>query len=109
MKYGLTFVVDIYDFDKQEEHQIVTRPSDYIQMKLWADKELDGGLSEDVRDLRTNYATVWFALKREGRLGEFGLPDEISVETVDAMAARLSVYVTLAQDGALPLAKGRKK
>lgn len=109
MKYGLTFLVDIYDFDTQVETQIVTRPSDYIQMKLWADKDLEEGLNEDVRDLRTNYATVWFALKREGRLEEFGVADEISAEAVDSMASRMAVYVTLAPEGSLPLAKGRKK
>ena len=32
MQYGLTFVVDMYDFEKGEELHVLTMPGDYIRM-----------------------------------------------------------------------------
>lgn len=110
MQYGLTFVVDMYDFDKQEEHHVLTMPGDYIRMTKWAEEHLAGADDgETVTNLRRNYAIAWFALKRRGKLEEMGLPGELDLESVDALADRFSIYVNDVEDGSLPLAQGRGK
>lgn len=111
MRYGMTFLVDFYDFDNERGEQILTRPGDYIQMQLWTDKHMKPAAGEDanMRDMRVNYAVTWFALKREGRLGDFGIPDELTVDVINAMADRFSVYVDTPKEDSLPLAKGRGK
>lgn len=109
MRYGMTFAVDMYDFESGEESHLVAMPGDYIRMGAWADKELpaaDGpDDAETVRILRRNYAIVWHALKRLGRLAEFGLPETLDVAAIDAMADRFAVDVNELREGDLPLAK----
>lgn len=110
MKYGLTFIMDLYDFEKEQELHVLTTPGDYIRMCKWADEHLtDPQPSGDVKDLRRNYATTWHALKRRGKLDELGLPGELDVDAVDAMADRFSIYVNSMEDGSLPLARERSK
>ena len=111
MRYGMTFLVDFYDFDNDRGEQLLTRPGDYIQMQLWVENNMKPKPGEDsnMRDLRVNFAVTWFALKREGRLGEFGIPEELSVDAINEMANRFSVFVDTPKEDSLPLAKGRGK
>ena len=110
MQYGLTFVVDMYDFEKGEELHVLTMPGDYIRMTKWADENMPGADEDDmVTTLRRNYAIAWHALKRRGKTAEMGLPDELDLAAVDAMADRFSVYVNEMEDGALPSRQERAK
>lgn len=104
MKYGMTFLVDMYDFDEQQELQVLTTPGDYIRMSRWVAENLPETDAEDVRNLRANYATVWFAFSRRGQLAQRGLPEELTAEAIDAMADRYSIYVNDVKEGSLPLA-----
>lgn len=109
MKYGMTFLIDLYDFEKEEEHHVLTTPGDYVRMCNWADEHLPDDGRESVENLRRNYATAWHALKRRGKLAEFGLPEGLDLEGVDAMADRFSIFVNEVEDDSLPLRKGRSK
>lgn len=110
MQYGLTFVVDMYDFEKGEELHVLTMPGDYIRMTKWADEHLAGTTEgETVTSLRRNYATAWHALKRRGKLAEHGMPEDLDLAAVDAMADRFSIYVNEMEDGALPSRQERAK
>ena len=106
MKYGMTFIIDLYDFEKEAAHHVLTTPGDYIRTKEWAVGNIGGG-DENVESLRRNYATAWHALKRRGELREMGLPDALTVEAVDAMADRFSIFVNEVEDDSLPL-KGER-
>lgn len=109
MKYGMTFIVEMYDAEKEEEHSILTMPGDYIRMSRWSEENLEPAANETANALRRNYATAWFALKRRGQLAAFGLPEELTVEAVDAMADRFTVYVEDVAEGSLPLAGAPRK
>lgn len=107
MEYGLTFVVDMYDFEKDEELHVLTMPGDYIRMSKWVGENLTEDAGETVTSLRRNYAIAWHALKRRGKTAEMGLPDELTIEGVDAMADRFSIYVNDVDGESLPLARER--
>lgn len=107
MRYGLTFAASIYDFEREEEFELVTRPGDYIRMQRWKDGRETANADLDV--LETNYAVVWFALERSGRLEEFGLPAALDEQAIEAMADRMSVYVDSVKEDSLPLRKARAK
>lgn len=109
MEYGLTFVADMYDFDEGEEMHVLTMPGDYIRMAKWADGNIDPSEGETVTNLRRNYALAWHALARRGKAEELGLPAELTIEAVDAMADRFSIYINEVEDGSLPLPPGRAK
>ena len=104
MRYAMTFSVDVYDFDKDEGERVIARPGDYIRMRDWADEAMPGEADDLVRNLRVNYALAWFALRRLGRLDDYGLPGELSVAALDAMADRLSVFVE-EYEGSAPLSE----
>lgn len=108
MEYGLTFVVDMYDFEKDEEMHVLTMPGDYIRTTKWMQEAGAEDESETVTNLRRNYAIAWHALKRRGKLAEIGLPDELDLEAVDAMADRFSVYVNDFTGEKPPLLAGRE-
>ena len=108
MEYGLTFVMDLYDFENNAEMHVITMPGDYIRMSKWAEENLADRVSETVDSLRRNYAITWFALKRRGKLAEMGLPDGLDVDAVDAMADRFSIYVNNMDGESLPLARERE-
>lgn len=105
MRYGPTFEIEIYDFLTNRGETIYSRPGDYIRMLMWSDKNLDKNLNEDVRSVVGNYATVYIALEREGRVADMGLPGELSFDNLLAMADRFSVHVELAKKDSLPLAE----
>ena len=110
MEYGMTFVFDMYDFERGEEMHLLVMPGDYRRMKKWAGENMaDGDENDDenVVDLLQNYATAWFALKRRGRLSELGLPDELTVAGVESMMDRFSLFVNRMRDDLLPLTTER--
>lgn len=103
MKYGMTFSIEMYDAENGEEHSILSMPGDYIRMSAWVDENLEPTANDTVNALRRNYATAWFALKRRGKLDEYGLPGKLTVEAIDAMADRFTVYVEEVAEDSLPL------
>lgn len=107
MEYGLTFVVDMYDFERNEELHVLTLPGDYIRMSTWAEQNLTERVSDTVDSLRHNYAIAWFALDRRGKTAELGLPEKLDADGVDAMADRFSIYVNDVDGSSLPLAQER--
>lgn len=109
MRYGMTFLIDLYDFENEAEHHVLTTPGDYIRMRAWAKENMPDGGDETVDSLRRNYAITWFALKRRGKLGEFDLPKGLDLVVVDSMADRFSIFVNDVGDDSLPLKKGRGK
>lgn len=104
MQYGLTFIVDMRDFDEGVDLHVLTMPGDYIRMRKWVEENIPEADDDDmVATLRRNYAIAWFALKRRGKLAEHRLPEELTVEAVDAMADRFSVYLNEVDQSNLPL------
>lgn len=103
MKYGATFKIDLYDYEREQGETITTRASDFLQMQLWAPGKTDK-LPDGAKDLYNNYAVVFFALKREGRLAEFGIKDEkLDLDALNDIAGKLSVFVSMYKDDELPL------
>ncbi len=103
MKFGMVFKVDVYDFEKDKAEVIFTRPCDFIQVQRWK-CALDEIAEEEIKDAYVNYATVCFAIKREKRAKEFGLSDgPLTVEEIEKMTERFSVYVGFAKDDDLPI------
>ena len=94
MRLAMTFNIELYDFVTGEGTSLVSTPGDYIRMRKWADAEMvDIEDGSTLSNLRLTYALAWQALAREGRLAEFGLPGEVSVDAIDAMADRVSAYL----------------
>lgn len=104
MKYGMTFIIELYDADKQEAHRILTMPGDYIRTSRWAEESLKQSENDTVNSLMRNYATVWHALKRRGQLSDFGLPAQLTEAAIEAMADRFTVFVVNVEEDSLPLA-----
>lgn len=101
MKYGITFSIDVYDFDQETGETIVTRPSDYLAMQRWTDRQK--GLSGDLANLYGNYVLLWYALKREGKLPQYGIDgNDPTMKAVDEIAGRISVFVNIAEEDSLP-------
>lgn len=104
MQYGLTFIVDMHDFDEGVDLHVLTMPGDYIRMRKWAEEHMPGADDDDmVVTLRRNYAIAWHALKRRGKLAEHGLPEELDLAAVDAMADRFSVFLNEVDQNNVPL------
>ena len=95
MQYAMTFEMDVYDFDAEKGESIITRTSDYVQSKLRFGKEIEKIEDETLKGLIGNYSTAFFALKRLGKLAEYGLSDDgDGLAPIYAMTERVSVYVT---------------
>lgn len=102
MHYGVTFKLEIYDFENEKSDFIVSRPSDYLQMQIWGDKATKN-LPSSAGELYGNYAVLYFALKRLGRLSEYGLEDDkLTVGDLNKLAERVSLYVSSVSDSDLP-------
>ena len=109
MEYGLTFVLDMYDVESGEEMHVLAMPGDYLRMSDWADANLAGAAGNEVaRNLRRNYALAWHALKRRGKAEEMGLPDDLDIGGLDAMADRYTLFVNDFDGDAVPLAQARE-
>ena len=104
MKYGLVFKVDVYDFEKGDAEEIITRPCDFIQVQRWKDAVADIAEPE-IKSAYINYATLCFALKRMGRAKDFGLKENktLTVEEIEKMTGRFSIYVNTIEDDDLPI------
>ena len=107
MEYGLVFVVDMYDFERDEELHVLTMPGDYIRTSKWMEEHGVEDANETVTSLRRNYAIAWHALERRGKAADLGLPAVLDLEAVDAMADRFSVYVNDFDGDRLPLTRER--
>jgi hypothetical protein len=103
MEYGLTFVIDMYDFDEGRELHVLTMPGDYIRTMNWlAENPASLPETDTVSSLRRNYALAWHALKRRGKLAEMGMPEVLDDAAVMAMADRFSTFVNDVTEGDLP-------
>ena len=92
-------------FETGETSEVFSRPSDFLKMELFADKHL-GQYPDEVKNVYSNYATYYFALKRTGKLSEHGIEDgELTPDVLDAMVERLSIQLYSLKDSDLaPLA-----
>ena len=107
MNYGLTFDAEIHDAENEfEEKHIVTMPIDYLKMEKWAETALEGE-GDRAKSLYRNYACVWQCLSRRGKLAEYGIGGELTVEVLEEMMGRYTVFVDEMTESAIPLAGGR--
>lgn len=104
MKYGLTRIVQIYSFEDEKGEELVATPGDYLQANMWSAKSLGNVEPKDAEDLLGVYAWVWFALKRLGKLDEYGIAAEIDQAALIDMAGKVSVYLEEPRKDSLPLA-----
>lgn len=103
MKYGATFKADIYLYDEEKGETLVTRASDYLKTQLWA-PDNTAKMADAAEGMYNNYALVYFALRREGRLSEYGIAaDKLTIDVLDGMTERMSVFVSSFKDDELPL------
>lgn len=102
MKYGLARNISIYDFDKGEGEEFVAPPAAYVQASLWSSKHLKG-LPDDVRGIYENYAWAWFGAKLAGLLEKYGMDGELTREKIDDITSRITVFIDVVEDDALPL------
>lgn len=103
MKYGLTRNLHVYNIQTQKGEVLISAPGDYLQSQLWCQKHLKG-LDDGIADLYQTFAWAWHALKRNGKLEEYGLSPELTVDALTDMADTVSVYMEVIKDDALPLA-----
>ena len=108
MRYGMTFDIEMFDFERSEEMRVLAMPGDCIRMNDWFNGNYEPSGIELSDDLRRNYALAWFAMSRRGLVAELGLPEEPSVEAFDAMADRFSIYVADFTDDKRPTAAGAR-
>ena len=104
MFFDLT-LVDIEDGYK--ETSVVSTPGDFMRLSKWSESNLPPSRSEANDNLHKNYALAWFALNRLGKLGEYGLPEEITEEAIEGMADRYALDVERFDTDEAPLASGR--
>lgn len=104
---SMWFDVTIVDAENDfAEHRIVTTAGDYTRLVRWAAKNLQPTANEACDNLQRNFGLIWFALERQGRLGEFGIPDKLDEAAITAMQDRFGVseFEELSTDKApLPL------
>lgn len=108
MRYGMTFDIEMFDFERGEEMHVLAMPGDCIRMNDWFGRSYEPSGAEMADDMRRNYALAWFSLSRRGQLAGLDLPEEPSVEAFDAMADRFSIYVADFTDDKRPTAAGAR-
>ena len=94
MRLAMTFTIELYDFAREEGGVVVSTPGDYVRMQDWVDEnmpECDKGST--ATNLRINLVLAWQALRREDRLAEFGLVQELDMAAIDDALDHLSVFV----------------
>ena len=106
MKYGLTRRLHVYSISMQKGEEIIATAGDYLQSQLWCSKHVKDA-EDGISDLYQSYAWAWFALKRNGKLDEYGVADELSVDALTDMASDVTVFLESVPDDSLPLAGSR--
>lgn len=103
MKYGLTRKLNVYNLESQKGEEVIATAGDYLQSQLWCSKNING-VEDGIADLYQTFAWAWFALKRNGKLAEYGIGAEITQEALTEMASTVTVYMEAIPDDSLPLA-----
>lgn len=103
MKYGLTRYVNVYNFESERGERIIATAGDYIRSQNWCKKNVKAD-DDGMADLLQTYAWAYFALKRSGKLEEYGLAPEVSQDALMDMADTVSVFMEQIEDDSLPLA-----
>ncbi len=103
MKYGLTRNLNVYSIEAQKGEEVIATAGDYLQSQLWCSSNLKV-VDDGVADLYQTFAWAWFALKRNGKLAEYGLAAEITQDALTDMASAVTVYMEGIPDDSLPLA-----
>ena len=108
MKYGLTRKLNVYSLEEQKGEEVIATAGDYLQSQLWCSNHLKG-LAEGISDLYQTFAWAWFALKRHGKLAEYGISAELTQDALTEMASIVTVYMEAIPDDSLPLAANSQK
>lgn len=103
MKYGLTRYVYVYDFKTEKGEKVIATGGDYIRSQMWCKNHVKVS-DEGLNDLLQTYAWAYFALKRLGKLGDYGIDADPSQDALIGMADKVSVYTESIKDDELPLA-----
>lgn len=103
MKYGLTRYVYLYGYESQRAEKVIATAGDYVRSQMWCKKNVKTG-DDGLDELLQTYAWAYFALRRLGRLAEFGIAPEPTQEGLIDMADRVSLYTEAVKDDELPLA-----
>ena len=77
MRYGLARNIQVYNIDTHEGAEIVSTTGDYLQAHMWM-KEHEKDYDEEMRDVLQAYVWAYFAIKRNGELAKFDLPEELT-------------------------------
>ncbi len=89
MRYGMAMSVTLYDYETEEESTYTGTTGDYFKASRFTATVEDKGES----GIFENYVYAWQALRRLGKLADHGLGDNLSIETIDAMADRYWVEI----------------
>ncbi|MDY3129287.1 MAG: hypothetical protein SOW20_04575 [Berryella intestinalis] len=103
MKYGLTRKLNVYGLETKKGEEVIATAGDYLQSQLWCSSNLNG-VDGGIADFYQTFAWAWFALKRNGKLEEYGIAAEITQDALTDMASTVTVYMEAIEDDSLPLA-----
>lgn len=103
--YGTAYKINIINYNTNKETQEFSRNCDFIQALLFTDKHLNK-LPDTVRGLYSNYSVLYYVLKREGKLEEYGIEaDELSISVLEKMTETLMINLEMLNSNDLPLVK----
>lgn len=108
MKYGLTRKLYLFGLENQESAETIATAGDFIQAQLWCSKNIKA-MPEDVSDLYESLAWAYCNMKRNELLETFQISDELSIDSLNDLANKVTVYFEAIKDDALPLAMPKKK
>lgn len=103
MKYGLTRRLNVYSIEKQKGEEVIATAGDYLQSSLWCSNNLKG-MDEGIADLYQTFAWAWYALMRTGKLSDYGISGDLSVDALNDMASAVTVFMDSVEEDSLPLA-----
>ncbi len=103
MKYGLARKLYIYHFETQKGEELIATGGDYTRSQLWCKKNLND-VDTELADLFQSLAWVWYALKRNGKLADYGVSAELTQEGLLEMFDGLTFQFESFAEDALPLA-----
>lgn len=108
-KYGLARKFEIFDFDTGESKTVIARPSAWYQAALYEDSHRDEDVPDSVSGTIGVYVWAYFAIKCNGMLGEYCLPEELDRDVLLVMMDRFAVNIETLGDEDAPLAFRRVK